>query len=162
MNDTLDLPLVAPALVFGTLLWWNGVKTWRGEQTARFIRYERAHGPTLSGYASRRQYRSRGGSTYVGVASGPPFVLLALVEIVRAGLSEEPGWWPVVAASGAAIVVLVACGLFTVTYQLVGVPDRLRPPCQRGWELVHRRPELVRPEAFREHPRYRRPGRGPD
>jgi hypothetical protein len=87
----------------------------------------------------------------------PAVVLILGGDQLRISLGESRGWWVywVVASSGFAL--FVGAFGFAVVYLLFGVPDRLRPPCQRGWEVIDGAPVLVRPEAFREHPKYRPP-----
>ncbi len=44
-----------------------------------------------------------------------------------------------------------------IAYRLVELPDRLRPPCQRGWEVVDSDLVLVRPGRTPDERRARRP-----
>jgi hypothetical protein len=160
MSGDSDVVRLVLAIGVVTLVWWSAVKVWRGELNAAWGRAWREDGPCWSAewfHGNRRQYRSLTGSGYTGMVMAPAVVLLLGGDQLRISLGEGRGWWVywVLACSGFAL--FVGAFGFAVVYILFGVPDRLRPPCQRGWEVVDGTPRLVRPEAFREHPKYRPP-----
>lgn len=149
-------PLVAIVLIaFGAVGWWNGVKTWRGEQPAKVARYEAQQGPVTTVIGTRRQYQSRAGMGHVGLLIGPAFVVVGVGEAARAALGQDRDWWLFWIAVVAAAILLLASFVYILAYSFTGVPDRWRPPCQRGWEIVDGELRLVRPEAFHEHPKHR-------
>jgi hypothetical protein len=158
-QDGLDPVVAAAALLFGALISWNGLMTWRGQQPRRWARHEAEHGPTWTLRGSRRQYRSLQGSAYAGLVGGPGFLLILGGAVVTQALGRPRDWWLMWATGIAGMALIWATVLFLLLYFWVGVPDHLRPPCQRGWEIVDGELRLVRPEAVGEHPRFR-PYRG--
>ena len=132
-------------VAFGTLAVWNGVLTWRGQQPVRWARHEAEHGPAWTVQRSRRQYQSTQGAAYVGVAGGAGFVVIAAGELVQGLLGQPRDWWLMWVAGIAGMALIGASVLFVLLYFWVGVPDRWRPPCQRGWEIVDGELRLVRP-----------------
>jgi hypothetical protein len=154
-----DIRTLLAALVLGAGGWWNGLKTWRGELPARWARHEAERGPTWTLWGSRRQYRSIAGSAYAGLVGCPGFLVILAGAVVTDLLGEPRDWWLNWVTGVAGMALVGAMVLFLLVYFWVGVPDRLRPPCQRGWEIVDGELRLVRPEAVGEHPRFR-PYRG--
>jgi hypothetical protein len=123
----------------------NGVKTWRGEEPRPIEQHERTVGPWRSIWGTNRRYKTKLGSGYLGVVAGPGFVLIAATDLVRMTLGQGEDWGPWWTAScvGAFLVTVGAVGL--LLYFWTGLPDCLRPPCQRGWEVVDGELVLVRP-----------------
>jgi hypothetical protein len=142
MSRALAQLAILAASVWGV---WNGVKTWQGEELAKYAAYEREHGPTTTPMGSRRKYQTWMGAGYLGALIGVGFGLIALGDLVRLALGQDEewaGWW---AASIVGIVVLGVGVVACAVYFWVGLPDRWRPPAQRGWEVVDGDLVLVRP-----------------
>jgi hypothetical protein len=149
-------------LQLGTLalmLWVvrNGAKTWRGEEPRRIEHHERTVGPWRSTWGTRRKYRTELGSGYLGVVFGAGFVVFSATDLVRMALGRSDDWGPWWAAGyvGAVLWTVGVAGL--MSYFWVGLPDRLRPPCQRGWEVVDGELVLVRPGRTAEERADRQP-----
>jgi hypothetical protein len=124
---------------------WNGVATWRGVELAKYAAYEREHGPTMSPMGSRRKYQTWMGAGYIGLLIGVGFGLIALSDLLRMALGQDEdwvGWW---IGSIVGFVLLLVGAVASAVYFWAGVPDRFRPPCQRGWEIVDGELVLVRP-----------------
>lgn len=154
--------IVLVAIAVGPWIWWNGLKTWRGEELSWILRYEREHGPYRSFTGGRRQYQTRMGAGHMGILVGPGVLLVGVGEGLRAALGESRGWWLYELIAGSGGVLVAVGGLYLLVYYVLGVPDWLRPPCQRGWEIVDGELQLVRPEAFHEHPKHRATASGSD
>jgi hypothetical protein len=149
-------------VALGVALWWNGRKTWRGEELAWAERYRSRHGhaidspqgPVAGHTGTRRRYGTELGAGHVGLLAGPALLLLTAGWELREVLDEGDDWWLWAVVTWVAAGLLIASFVYFVVYVLLGVPDGLRPPCQRGWEEVGGEPRLVRPEAFHEHARH--------
>jgi hypothetical protein len=80
-----------------TLMIWvvrNGVKTWRGEEPRRIEQHERTVGPWRSIWGTNRKYKTKMGSAYLGVVSGPGFVLISATDLMRMALGQGEDWGP--------------------------------------------------------------------
>lgn len=142
--------MVLLGLAFGGFAWWGGLKSWRGEDLVRH-RTTTRRGWTFTG--SSRQYQSVGGLGHVGLLGGPGFTLIAAGEGLRDTLGESRDWWLMWVTGVVGMGLVFVSAVYVLVYFWFGVPDRLRPPCQRGWEIVDGEMRLVRPDAFHEHPK---------
>ncbi len=139
--------LVSIALVtLGAFAWWNGRKTWRGEDFG-WAATNPAAGVAIG---TRRRYRSWMGAGHVGLVGGPAFVLLGVGNLVRILAGEDSQWWLWWVVSLVAVALIFAGALYSIAYLWFGVPDGWRPPCQRGWEVRGADLVLERPRAFHE------------
>jgi hypothetical protein len=152
-TETTNPLLIVVLLAFGALVWWNGVKTWRGEEIMGLTGRGNGEG-SRSASDGRRRYQTRAGSAHIGAVGGPGFLLVGVGEGLRGIVGETREWWLYELVAGLGGVLIVASGFYLLWYFWFGVPDRLRPPCQRGWEIVDGHLRLVRPEAFHEHPKH--------
>lgn len=145
-NDTMDR-IAFQLFVLAWMAWtvWNGLKTWRGEEFRMVVEHERTKGPWPSGWGARRRYRSRMGMGYLGVLFGAGFALVSATDLLRMLLGQDEDWGVWWAASYVGMAMICVGGFGVLVYLLVGLPDPLRPPCQRGWEEVKGRLVLVRP-----------------
>ena len=123
----------------------NGVKTWRGEEPCRIEHHERTVGPWRSVWGTSRKYKTKMGSGYLGVVSGPGFVLISATDLLRMALGQGEDWGPWWTASYVGAFLFTVGALVLLAYFWSGLPDCLRPPCQRGWEVVDGELVLVRP-----------------
>jgi hypothetical protein len=153
-TETTNPLLIVVLIAFGAFVWWNGFKTWRGEESAGLFRTQTRQDVTPGRVISRRWYQSYGGLGHIGLLVGPAFVLVAGMDGVRAAVGESREWWVYELVAGFGGVLLFVAFIYAAAYLFTGVPDRLRPPCQRGWEIVDGDLRLVRPEAFHEHPKH--------
>jgi hypothetical protein len=159
-DEDTDLVTLILAIGFVTAVWWSAIKVWRGELNAAWARSWREDGPTWAWgwwHGNRRQYRSLSGSGYAGMVAAPAFIVMTGGDQLRIALGESRDWWLYWLLASVGFALFMGAFAFALVYLLFGVPDRLRPPCQRGWEVIEGVPRLVRPEAFREHPKYRPP-----
>jgi hypothetical protein len=85
------------------------------------------------------------GSGYLGAVFGAGFALISVADLVRMSLGQDEDWgsWWAASIVGVALAGLSVAG--TMAYFWTGLPDGLRPPCQRGWEIVGGDLTLVRP-----------------
>jgi hypothetical protein len=149
--------LMLVTLAFGSWMVWNGIKVWRGEESRAVVRHERATGRWAAGWGSRRQYRSYLGAGYLLLPGGLGFGLVAATDLVRMALGRDEDWGPWWAAGYVGVGLLLVGVFGLIVYRLVGLPDGLRPPCQRGWEQVDDRLVLIRPGGTPAESRERRP-----
>lgn len=125
-----------------------GVRCWRGNEFAAVVEHERTRGPWPGGTpGSIRQYRSLLGASYLNTLGGAGFGVLGAGDLVRLAAGRGRDWGPWVAAEATGIVLLGIAVLLIQVYLFFGLPDRLRPPCQRGWEEIGGRLVLARPGA---------------
>lgn len=135
----------------------NGILTWKGVELPAVERYERTVGPWPRRAGSRRKYQTLWGAGYLGTAAGLGIVVAAVGDLARMIVGEGRAWPAIQAtfATGGGLVA-VSCVL-GVTYLARGLPDRCRPPCQRGWEVVSGHRALLRPGDSVRQRRERRP-----
>jgi hypothetical protein len=139
---------------------WNGILTWRGEEPAGWEEWERRNGPSRSLMGSRRKYQTWLGAGHIGVLGGPGIALIGLGDGLRRAAGQGQDWWVWWVISIVAMGLISVSAIYSIVYFWFGVPDRLRPPAQRGWELVKGRGAVqVRPHTAGEHPKYRPPER---
>lgn len=154
--------LMAVMLAFASWIVWNAVKVWRGDEVRAIAVHERSTGPWPGAWGSRRRYRSFLGAGFLGLPIGLGFGVIAATDLLRMALGRDEDWGPWWAASYAGVVLLLVGVAGVIAYRTVGLPDRLRPPCQRGWEVVDGELVLVRPGVTVAERRERRPlGVGP-
>jgi hypothetical protein len=137
--------LLVAAVLFGGLVTWNGIVTWRDRDGSSS--WDRRHGTGPSLLGSPRQYQSWMGVGHVGVVIGPALAMIGLGDGIRQLLGRDQSWWAWWVVSVVAFALLSVGGIYVLVYFWLGVPDRLRPPRQRGWEIVGGRLERVRPPA---------------
>jgi hypothetical protein len=159
--------LYGAIFVAAAWLMWNGVKAWRGEEGMPVARFHPDHpsGLVLTGYwGNRRIYRSQAaGWGITGFLAGVGLIGLGIAEL---GVDMEIMERDTIAYNIPFAIggLPMTGGLpFVLIYTWIGVPDRLRPPCQRGWKEVRfdedhpKGVALVRPEVAGEHPKWRPP-----
>ena len=144
-------------LAFMSWVIWNGVRVWRGEESRRVEQHERTVGPWPGGWGTNRKYRTYLGSAYLGVLFGVGFGLVSVADLVRLALGRDEEWAPWWAASYLGAALALVWLVLHLAYLWVGLPDRLRPPCQRGWEVVEGQRVLVRPGRTPQERAERRP-----
>jgi hypothetical protein len=157
-GDTGDrVVLQLGCLAFMSAVVWNGVKTWRGQEPRRVDEHERTVGPWRTIWGTTRRYRTKVGSAYLTMPVGAGFGLAAATDLVRLALGEDESWgpWWTVSYFAAGLSVVSFVGL--TAYLWTGLPDCLRPPCQRGWEVVDGELVLVRPGRTAKERAERRP-----
>lgn len=115
---------------------FNGVQTWRGREARSIVAHaERTGDPDVARtwvWGGRRVYQSYLGSGLGHLPIGLGIIVLAAGLAVRDALDQPTDWgpWYLTAVVGATLVGLG--GLYLLAYFWTGVPDRLRPPSQRG------------------------------
>ncbi len=134
-----------------------GLQTWRGVEIAAIGEHERTIGSWTAYLGSRRKYRTMLGAGHTGVLVGAGFAIISGSDLLRMIVGQGPRWGPWVVASVVGALVLGVAFVYLVAYQLFGVPDALRPPCQRGWREIHGQLVLVRPGTTPKEREERRP-----
>jgi hypothetical protein len=122
------------------------VRCWTGRELRAIAEDQRTRGPEAWTYRHGvRKYRSRWGAIYLQIFAMTGFWLFGLIDLVGLGLGRGPDWWLLHATAVSCLVLLAATAVTTAVYRVFGLPDALRPPCQRGWERQGKRLVLVRP-----------------
>lgn len=159
VGETTDRVVLQLAwLAFSSWMVWNGVKVWQGHELRRVEAFERSTGRWWpSAWGTNRRYKTWLGSGYLGVVFGAGFSLISVTDLVRLTLGQDEDWGPWWAASilGVALAGIGVAGV--MAYFWTGLPDGLRPPCQRGWEVVDGDWRLVRGGETLEERRERLP-----
>lgn len=144
-------------IAFGIPAIVNGVLTWRGQEMQFVLEHQRKHGPMTSPVplmGARRLYQTTAGAAACGVPTGIASVMMGIAVVIRDLLEKPEDWWLMYVVSYPAGALVFAGGLYALAYFWTGVPDKLRPPSQRGWKVTRNGYELVRPEAVPESERH--------
>ena len=151
------LALCVATLAVGLAAIGNGIQTWRGVEPSTVERYERRVGPWPKATGTRRKYQTVWGAGYLAVPAGIGGVVAAAGDLARMVLTEDRSWppWQASVAAGGALLAVTAILAFMYFWR--GVPDRWRPPSQRGWEVVSGHRTLLRPGDTIRQRRQRRP-----
>lgn len=144
----------------GGALWVvrRSIGSWRGEEFRWIAAQEAQEGrpyPMFRG--SSRKYQTLFGANYLFAVNFAGLVIITAGDLLRMALGRGEDWGPWWAASIAGVTMWVVWGGLMAAYITVGLPDRLRPPCQRGWEVVDGELKLVRPGRTREEYEARKP-----
>lgn len=134
--DSADPFLLVGGTALGLWAVYNGVQTWRGRELRSIVRHaERSGDPDAARrwvFGGRRVYQSFLGAGLSGIPTGLGFLLILAGVTVRDALDRPEDWGPWYATAILATVLLGVGFLYSVAYFWTGVPDRLRPPSQRG------------------------------
>ncbi len=123
-------------LAFGGVWLLAGWVVWRGWEAPKVRAWIRENGYPVPGIGgSLTQYRSVQGSAYLLMIGAPGIMFMGLAEL-WAWVTDAPApdWsWPILAVP---MAFLIPFGIAILAYFWTGLPDPLRPPSQRGWEII--------------------------
>lgn len=157
-DTTMEALTMLGVLVVALGLIVLGIRCWRGHELGAVAEYERTTGRwPWSSQGSLRKYRTMMGASYLNTCGAAGFALMALADLVRLAAGRGHDWWPWQVATVSGFALIGIAFLAINVYLLVGLPDALRPPCQRGWKEVHGRLVLVRPGTTEQEREQRRP-----
>lgn len=115
---------------------YNGIQTWRGRELRSIERHAERTGDADAArrwvWGGRRVYQSYLGAGLAGIPTGLGFLLIVVGVTVRDSLDRPENWAPWYATAILAAVLVGVGFLYSLAYFWTGLPDRLRPPSQRG------------------------------